>query len=285
MKHIGRYLISIIAITVLLTSSIDIWSVKNTISRPFCVSVTKCGSHLINKLLGLITNLKANPMHLELIADKLDSFNRVLQKLYPDHFFMSHLRYSPALATCIKQYNFSKFIMIRDPRDRTVSLAHWIKKTMSPTNAHIAAMPVSDIILGIINQSAFVGKNTNTYDNFRQILAWQEVPGFYMVRFENLVGPQGGGSLKAQHQEITKIAAHMNITLNQQSVEKIAAQLFGGTGTFRIGKIATWKDEFTPDHINAFRKKHDLMQLLIDLGYESNTHWPDKALEAYYTKQ
>ena len=111
-----------------------------------------------------------------------------------------------------------------------------------------------------------------TIDEFyRYFIPWKECDSFCTIRFEDLVGPRGGGSLECQLKEIKKIANHLRLDVDDQVIEKVADQLFGGTETFRKGQIGSWKDHFELRHKEAFKKIAG--QLLIDLGYEKDFNW------------
>lgn len=56
-----------------------------------------------------------------------------------------------------------------------------------------------------------------------------------------------------------------------RDIQRIAAQLHGGTSTFRKGTIGNWYDQFSDEHKQAF--KNVTGDLLIDLGYEPNNNW------------
>ncbi len=94
-----------------------------------------------------------------------------------------------------------------------------------------------------------------------------------LVKFENLIGPKGGGSYEQQLKTIMKISQHLGIPLSLQKIQTVIADLFGGTWTFREGQIGGWKKYFTPEIKKAFKQDPRLIQLLIDLGYENGSNW------------
>ncbi len=106
---------------------------------------------------------------------------------------------------------------------------------------------------------------------YNLFLPWQLVPNIYTTTFEKLVGPQGGGTLEEQLNEIIAIANHMGTKMDQTQALEISNNLFGESITFREGKIGSWKKYFLERHKDAFKKVAG--QLLIDLGYEKNLNW------------
>ena len=100
-----------------------------------------------------------------------------------------------------------------------------------------------------------------------------------LVRFENLVGEKGGGSLNSQLEELKKIATFLNIPLSQDALSVIAHELYGIqslkntalAATFREGKIGAWRNTFKEEHKEKFKKRFN--ERLIALGYEKNDQW------------
>ena len=92
------------------------------------------------------------------------------------------------------------------------------------------------------------------------------------VLFEDLVGEKGGGSKESQLEVIKAIVKHLDISLTEKEIqENVIDKLFGGTGTFREGKIGAWKNYFTPEHKKLFKLYGG--EMLIKLGYEKDLNW------------
>ena len=107
-----------------------------------------------------------------------------------------------------------------------------------------------------------------SHNNF---MGWIKEKKIYTVRFEHLVGPQGGGSRIKQINEIICIAKHIGVKITIKMAKKIAINLFGNSATFRKGQIGSWKQYFNKAHIEQFKK--ECGKLLIDLGYEKDFNW------------
>ena len=129
---------------------------------------------------------------------------------------------------------------------------------------------------------------------YHVFLPWAYDQRVGSIRFEDLIGEQGGGGKKAQYEVIKKVAQHLGIRvdkklfkskyfkfnklekleigyLNKKMLQKIENKLFGGTYTFRKGQIGEWQEYFTDYHKTIFKKVGG--QLLIDLGYENDLRW------------
>lgn len=173
----------------------------------------------------------------------------------------------------------NKYIVLyRDPRDFMISYLKW------------AALAKDRIILAEWRRVPFQDKisqaiNETTPQRFNNFLAWKEhFDNFYivqelkkrnwdhvlMIKFEDLIGPKGGGSLKKQTEVLREIAKFLNIEITKRSIKKLQKALWGGTFTFteEKQKVGQWKAHFTSQHIADFNNKHH--SLLLDLGYEQD---------------
>ena len=174
-------------------------------------------------------------------------------------------------------------MIMRDPRDMIVSFAHMVQ-TDKVTGATI---DLETLLLDLVDgrQKNYIRWATETHDAYpviwevgvcayyRQFLPFIKFKKCLVVRFEDLVGEQGGGSRLVQLATIQRIAEHIGkpVTFDQSAV--VAAELFGGTGTFREGQIGSWKKYFTPPVKAAFKAAPGANQLLIELGYEKDDQW------------
>ncbi len=239
----------------------------------FGSSIPKCGTNLFRKCIHLLlsTSYKAS------IPETTISITK-FAKIFGDpnnQFLLTHLIYTPILASYLNRPYISSFLVIRDPRDQIVSHAFYIIKR-NPHRQFLLNNLISDLITPR-SVSPF-GKSTinatYTIVNFYSMyLRWSTLPWVCVIKFEDLVGPQGGGTPNLQYQTIRKIAHHINVWPDQQKINNVAQSLFGGTHTFRSGKIGEWKKYFTPEHKKRFKAVPSACQLLIDLGYEKDSNW------------
>lgn len=94
----------------------------------------------------------------------------------------------------------------------------------------------------------------------------------FIVKFEDLVGSQGGGSDKAQLELAINLSKTLGLNNSPESLKKILASLFGNSGTFRKGVIGEWRSHFNEEHKAAF-KQSILGKMLIEMGYETGYDW------------
>ena len=82
-------------------------------------------------------------------------------------------------------------------------------------------------------------------------------PTILIIRFEDLVGAQGGGSDEVQKQVLLEIGRHLEFELSDQDIRFIQKRLFGGTPTFREGQIKDGKN------ILRRKEKHYLRNIFL----------------------
>ncbi len=244
-------------------------SARQEVKKAFIVSGPKSGTHLAAKLAKKL--MKGRYKN----ATKFHDFNmKEIQNLSSNTIYLSH-------APCIANYteffereHIRGIFIYRDPRDQLISSRQWIYQhpAVWPELQHLHP---DDLLLTLINNYpwAYPFGTKSINNTYQYYLSWQKHPYVYTTTFERLVGPQGGGTREEQLTEIYNIAKHLNKDLSQEQAEQLANQLFGGTNTFRNGKIGAWKKKsgFKAVHKRAFKKVAG--KLLIKLGYEKDLNW------------
>ncbi len=265
-----------------------------------CVSIPKAGTHLAIKALTLldIEGIKYNyntekneksrvhdsyqKMSVKDYANR--AFSRLAYRLQKNKSkrksFLVHLPYTPKYEPFFKNCTKANFLIIRDPRDQLISLAATSIK--DPLNREKFLQEIMlDLLQGTEKQRPWSPRHggcdllwsVGIVKFYEAFLKWAEQPNFYIVRFERLIGEQGGGTTQAQIQELKNMAAHLGATVSDEKINEVVNNLFGETRTFKQGQTASWKKYFTPEVTAAFKKVPGACKLLIDLGYETDDNW------------
>jgi len=224
-------------------------------------SVPKCGTHLLTKCIELLTDRPLRELDHNMVA------NDSLPQRTGNEFFAHHVRYSKAASKVFRKHNYKTYLIYRDPRDRAISKVYWIQKggwdnRLIKQKSPLINLPFDKLLTHVINRMD---------DEYGPFLPWMSEPNCCLVKFENLIGPQGGGSLVKQKQEVAKIASHINLPLNDALFNKVTSNIFGGSPTFREGRIGGWKKHFSEKHKQLFKQKAG--RLLVYLGYEKDLNW------------
>jgi len=94
----------------------------------------------------------------------------------------------------------------------------------------------------------------------------------HALRFEDLVGAQGGGDKEIQKEAVRRLFEYLGILDDSEAVDKVACFLYSNrTRTFRKGSIGQWAMHFDDQLRELF--KQSAGQQLIDYGYASNLDW------------
>lgn len=188
----------------------------------------------------------------------------------------SHAPHSPELEQIFVDLGYRIILTLRDPRDQALSMANWYADDGSPDNhrrRELGPLPAErrlEIAIAgsrLSNGAGILGVR----EHFESVAGWRRSPIVETVRFEDLVGPDGGGSAEAQLRAVATLSNHVGVPLSKNRLQKISARLFGGTHTFRSGTIGKWRQRFTPDTVALFKEHAN--DLLIELGYETSDDW------------
>jgi hypothetical protein len=204
---------------------------------------------------------------------------KTLERIGRGHFVSGHLPFTGERAAILADLATATTLILRDPRDVAISHMYYVTYGAEHHRLHgyFASLPDDSTrlrasILGV--DPALVEGDWGLEDlgtRLRSYMDWGE-HGCCIVRFENLVGPQGGGSRESQLDEVAKLAAHVGLDLSKEDVANIAESIFyRRSWTFRRGAIGDWRKHFASQHRAALKEVAG--EILIDLGYETDLDW------------
>lgn len=240
-------------------------------------SVPKSGTNLLIHTLSLFPQLSYDGTIVGLSSREK---NQRISKIRRGCVLSCHQTKSPGLEDILNQSKIKVLYIIRDPRDVTVSLHYWIKRTKyhyfhETYNGFSSDHDRLEKIIAGYEPEMSDGNKKGIVSidyHFRRSLSWMDDRKCLTIRFENLVGLSGGGVKEQQFATITSIAGFLNTQLSSKDIKYIGDNIFSSrTATFRKGQIGSWREEFSEEHKVAF--KDVAGQLLIDLGYEKDFNW------------
>jgi hypothetical protein len=181
------------------------------------------------------------------------TFGRWLGSLSPRRYILGHVMYSPALRSLLSEHSYRHLFILRDPRAVVVSLLDFILETRGMPRPHFLredflAMSKEARLAFILEGGAAprAGITTQSFAAvYRGLLAWEADSSCLVVRFEDLIGPQGGGSLERQRATVERIAAHLGRPFGEVA-ERFSAVFDSSSRTFRTGQIDGWQAELDP---------------------------------------
>jgi hypothetical protein len=196
---------------------------------------------------------------------------RRLSRVPDGCFVTAHCIYSPELASLFAKAHMRVVCILRDPRDVAVSQMHYIKqKKRHPIHEAFMALPSDEErLLFSIRGGVLGGRELLSLDErYRQFVGWQRDENSVLVKFEDLVGPKGGGSAEAQRATVERVARHLGVSEGEEIAPSIEEDLFGLGRTFRKGQIGGWRSAFSEQHVRATNEVAG--PLLAELGYEAD---------------
>lgn len=254
----------------------------------YVLTIPKSGSHLILKMLTMLTN--KTHVFAGLVFSQLNAFtfseedplayisdeemgNAFATWKRAHQFPLAHFNFSESFHQfSLLHPQYVKIIQIRDLRDVCLSCAHQHAEQIED---EIGPCTFDEKLLFVITLSDKPTKHPylRIEKNARLAVKYMEDPNTLVCRFENLVGLNGGGNREDQIRQIEEIARGLNIEVQSSQIDWIVENLFGtATGpqilsTFREGKIGSWKNYFKDEHIKAFNEVFGDLQTA--LGYPS----------------
>ena len=197
----------------------------------------------------------------------------------PGQLVRMHAPRSPILDNLIERNDIKVFYIIRDPRDVCVSYMYYCLNEPKHNHHEFYSSLANNGERLLVTITGFTGEHKGQKiwigpidHDYRRLYSWSFHPSCCTVKFEELVGPNGGGNQKQQLATIQLLADHTNIQLSAKEINQIVNNVYTPESpTFRRGIIGSWRDEMTNSQIK--KVKEIAGQLLIDLGYETNLDW------------
>lgn len=231
----------------------------------------KTGTHLLTKILSYMTEKQC--YHHGRDVGSAANMLKIIKQLEHKNMFFDNHQVNPEIIHMLLDNNYKIVSLIRDPRDQLLSVLRWILEGRWPSLnlKHLTAEEqIDELILGTrFGWKAF----EQCFAKTCPIRLIESLPDnvAYISRFEYLVGPKGGGNLEYQILEILNLASHIGVQLSVEKAEQIAKMAYGGTWSFRHGKIGSWKNQFSMTNKDTYKLYYG--SLLIDWGYEEDYEW------------
>ena len=260
-------------------------------SRVFVNSIPKSGTHLVASLLNALgfrylkPTLARNLMHVDKVLfccqDKClvgvgqpqsvrSKTLQILLQFTPIGFYrLAHIPYQRCILNLLHQYQYNIIFVIRDPRDIIISqIFYYINTPKHYLHQYYRSLPTMQerILAAIYGIDTPTVKTFGIQQKFDIVWAWKSAPGVFTVRFEDIIGSQGGGESDLQIKTIIEMAAKLGISVNESDASMLGKAMFGKSRTFRKGQIGSWKMHFHPALIDQV--KPVLNPLLLQTGYE-----------------
>lgn len=193
--------------------------------------------------------------------------DRKLQGIARAEFISAHVGYTSDILNKSLQLGLSPLVVIRDPRSVLASFIPYVlKNTNHQANKFLVSLGDEDRYLSVL--LGYSGNQCTIQSLQARCLAlklWVEHPETLVIRFEDIIGEKGGGSPDRQREMLLAICNHLQIS--NENINYVQEHLFGDQGgTFRTGKVDSWKDEI-PMSIQE-KLSETVGDVLHDWGYQ-----------------
>lgn len=232
----------------------------------YVVTVPKSGSHLVVKLLTMLTQRAANHLlnfkdHFFQVTPKefeLEIFRCKQRKefgwLHTGDFYGQRYNAGDLFATFSRSHpEYVKILQIRDLRDVFVSLVHHFDSKRPSAWSENGISPGASF-----DEKLTVAISCMLQSDIGKALEWYNDPNTVVMRFEDLVGPEGGGDAQSQQSAIIELANAVGVTVSHERLQTIQSKLFGTDEgprydySFYSGQIGSWKKNYTQHHKELF---------------------------------
>jgi hypothetical protein len=222
--------------------------------RVLCVSIPKAGTHLLERALCLHPRLyrKLLPTVSDENIARWGGLDGLLSRVHPGQIVASHLRFRDVYPGIIDARSVRAIFLTRDPRDIVVSQVHYVAKRVDHRHHEVfSAIPALNQRLKVAIEGDPAHHVVPLAEKLDAFAGWLDVA--LVVRFEDLIGPQGGGDAERQRETLRSIYRFLEMPIADGMLDSIGDALFSSASpTFRSGGVGGWRDAFDPGTVDLF---------------------------------
>lgn len=230
---------------------------SSPVKKILVVSLQKSGTHLINNVMQQIGYEGIGVGK----GCRIDDF----KGLNEDQYLWTHFTPSDDVQMLLEKGDKSIYILFnyRDPRDVLVSWYYWrhprhggsmhlYQEYMRKVYSHFTDDEMIDILIRI---DKFREVEYNPIEHFRLSRVLLFHPGVLKIRFEDLVGPEGGGHEELQRMTIGKICHYLGC--EDADIDTVVHRAFDRSSkTFRRGQTGDYKTVLSRKQLRLFNELH-----------------------------
>lgn len=265
-------------------------------------SLPKSGTHLLGRLMyllgmverqpgltgGLVRRTARNPLHnmkkkRRLAGSANDGLNidldipsncvskkwlhEYLSTIKHGEYLTAHLPYDQELRQFLGVRDFRLFFIYRDPRDVLISLANFHQRSHKPfQQVFNAADPIERWNLALEGIRAGNSVLSPLAERLSRAQGWIKDPAVCAVRFEDLIGGNGGGDFEIQRNVLTCILEALGVKILSKELTYLQDNLFyRQSATFHKGQIGQWKTEMSDSDLAMVNEQ--LSAMITAYGY------------------
>ncbi|MDO7867856.1 sulfotransferase domain-containing protein [Nocardioides jiangxiensis] len=226
-------------------------------------SIPKAGTHLVTALLDQLPGFRYSGRFVQLEASHFahpetaaSELQKNIRRVRTSSYMTTHLPALSPITDVLAASDVRTVMAIRDPRALAVSAFNYLR-----TAEHVGSR---DEVLGMFpTDEALMDAIVHGYGEpgdplsappievlFNAYAGWLDQPGVLTVRFEDLVGSQGGGASDSQVEQVARILDHIGVEDAGKVAPVYAERIFNtGAMTFHSGTIDGWRGQLAPAHV------------------------------------
>jgi len=203
---------------------------------------------------------------LELLRPQFVQFLDAVGRTPQGTWVNQHFAFNTELHSALRKADVPIVFLYRDPRDCVVSMANFLVSRGEPAD-WLPKLPSRDLdtalaffLTGDDERLPF----DQVFDSYR---GWFHAEGVLVLRFEDIIGPKGGGREAVQIDRLTALARHIGWEGTAEHLIRAISGSFNPTaGTFFKGQIGSWRKDFSPSVLRLFEQTGG-EDLLVSWGY------------------
>ncbi len=193
-----------------------------------------------------------------------------LDQIPKQKYFIGHVPWSPTSDEILTTLGYKHVFIIRDPRDVLVSFLHFVQRPQHSLRSDFQHLSPQEQFSFAITGGKAQQSNRHMMgiiDSLESVIKWKQSNNSLLVRFEDLIGAQGGGGSKErQFLAVKQICLYLEIDADTAFIDTICQQAFDPSArTFRQGKIGGWRDVLKAEQLTMFYQQAS--DILTNLGY------------------
>lgn len=232
--------------------------------RVLANSIPKAGTHVLMSLLDATPGMRFNGNHFAFTgADRhggsegksLQSLRSNTAQLRTGQYMTGHIRHRDDIVDVLAGAGVRTLLSIRDPRAIALSAANYLHANpRHPLHSRVLAEypELDDRIRAVIDGIPATESSPGIpglAERLDRYLPWLDEPAAHVVRYEDLVGAQGGGSTNTQRATVAGLLSFLGLDVDDAGLGTVCRSVYSTkSATFRSGQSDSWRAELAPEH-------------------------------------